>query len=207
MHDQEELISKKDLLLATGISYGQLYRWKRQGLIPDAWFMKQSSFTGQETFFPKRRVIERIHAILEMKDTHSLDDMAELFSPISANRTYLLLDVIEAINITTHIAYLCIKLWGKHRFTFQEILLIELFNSMKRDIGLTEEEGKEWLLTAKRWAQDLTGTDLQVIVYRRISVLQYMMLETPCRYYLDEYSHFVQKYDLSERSKNLIEKF
>ena len=41
------LISKKDLLNDTGISYGQLYRWKREGLIPEEWFIKQPSFTGQ----------------------------------------------------------------------------------------------------------------------------------------------------------------
>ncbi|HIW35343.1 MAG TPA: YhbD family protein [Candidatus Paenibacillus intestinavium] len=206
MHNQEELISKKDLLIETGISYGQLYRWKRQGLIPDEWFRKQSAFTGQETFFPRRRMVERIHAILAMKDTHSLDEMAELFSPISANRIYLLLDIIEAIDVKADVANLCIQLWGKHRFTFQEILLIELFDTMKQDISLSEEECEEWLVTARQWAQHLTGTDMQVIVYRRGSILQYMMLDNPCKYYLDHYSHFVQKYDLSERSRNLIEK-
>ncbi|MCR8657382.1 YhbD family protein [Paenibacillus endoradicis] len=206
MNNQEELISKKDLLLETGISYGQLYRWKRQGLIPDEWFMKQSAFTGQETFFPKRRMLERIHAILAKKDTHSLDDMAVLFSPISANRIYLLLDIIDAIDIKSEVADLCIQRWGKHRFTFQELLLIELFDTMKQDLSLSEEESEEWLVTARQWAQDLTGTDLQVIIYRRKSILQYMMLDNPSRYYLDQYSHFVQKYDLSERTKNLIEK-
>jgi len=48
-----EEISKKDLLILTGISYGQLYRWKRKGLIPEDWFIKRASFTGQETYFPK----------------------------------------------------------------------------------------------------------------------------------------------------------
>lgn len=49
------LISKKDLLAITGISYGQLYRWKRERLIPEEWFIKQSSYTGQETFFQESR--------------------------------------------------------------------------------------------------------------------------------------------------------
>lgn len=46
-------ISKKELLDITGISYGQLYRWKRKGLIPEDWFIRRATFTGQETFFPK----------------------------------------------------------------------------------------------------------------------------------------------------------
>ncbi len=73
-------ISKKELLEVTGISYGQLYRWKREGLIPEEWFVKQSSFTGQETFFPREEILGRIGAILELKDTHSLGELAGLLS-------------------------------------------------------------------------------------------------------------------------------
>ena len=66
-------ISKKDLLTETGISYGQLYRWKREGLIPEEWFVKRASFTGQETWFPRERVLERVGLILDMKDEESLE--------------------------------------------------------------------------------------------------------------------------------------
>ena len=58
--ENEELISKKELLELTGISYGQLYRWKRKGLIPEDWFVRKSSYTGQETFFPRGKVLYRI---------------------------------------------------------------------------------------------------------------------------------------------------
>jgi len=68
-------ISKKDLLNETGISYGQLYRWKREGLIPEEWFVKRPSFTGQETFFPRERIFERIGLILENKDDKSLEEI------------------------------------------------------------------------------------------------------------------------------------
>ena len=47
----EDLISKKEVLEQYGISYGALYRWKRMGLIPEAWFIRKSTTTGQETFF------------------------------------------------------------------------------------------------------------------------------------------------------------
>ena len=73
-----DLISKKDLLATTGISYGQLYRWKRERLLPEEWFIKQSSYTGQETFFPKEQVLSRIKAILELKDDHSLEELSLL---------------------------------------------------------------------------------------------------------------------------------
>ncbi len=78
---EETLISKKELLDATGISYGQLYRWKRKGLIPEDWFIRKSTFTGQETFFPRSKVLARIEKIKNMKEDISLDDLADVFSP------------------------------------------------------------------------------------------------------------------------------
>lgn len=79
---EPELISKKDLLLATGISYGQLYRWKRKGLIPEEWFVRKATFTGQETFFPRDQILARIEKIQSLKDEDaSLDSIAEAVSP------------------------------------------------------------------------------------------------------------------------------
>lgn len=61
------MISKKDLLIKTNISYGQLYRWKREGLIPEEWFVKTSTQTGQETFFDEDLIIPRINKILDLR--------------------------------------------------------------------------------------------------------------------------------------------
>lgn len=51
----EDLISKRELLERYGVSYGALYRWKRMGLIPEDWFLRRATPTGQETFFTGRR--------------------------------------------------------------------------------------------------------------------------------------------------------
>lgn len=84
----DDLISKKDLLLETGISYGQLYRWKRERLIPDSWFDKRALFTGQETYFPRTLILERVHFIMTHKDTHSLSELKNLLSPDAVSRSY-----------------------------------------------------------------------------------------------------------------------
>ncbi len=49
----EELISKKDLLSKTNISYGQLYRWKRKNIIPEEWFIKNQLYRSRD-FLSKR---------------------------------------------------------------------------------------------------------------------------------------------------------
>ena len=73
----EDLISKKELLEHYKISYGALYRWKRMGLIPEAWFLRRSAPTGQETFFHRAQICPRIELILQNKERVSLDALAE----------------------------------------------------------------------------------------------------------------------------------
>ncbi len=75
------MISKKDLLIKTKISYGQLYRWKREGLIPEEWFVKTSVSTGQETFFDEDLILPRIYKIIELKDEYSIEEIKKLLNP------------------------------------------------------------------------------------------------------------------------------
>lgn len=73
------MISKKEVLKQMNISYGQLYRWKREGLIPDEWFIKKSVSSGQETFFDEKLIIPRIEKILAMKDKYQLEQLKDIF--------------------------------------------------------------------------------------------------------------------------------
>ncbi|WP_204189385.1 DUF4004 family protein [Mammaliicoccus sciuri] len=75
-----QLISKKELLVECGITYGQLYRWKRKKLIPDEWFIRKSTYTGQESFFPREKILKRISDIQKYKNTYSLDELAEILN-------------------------------------------------------------------------------------------------------------------------------
>lgn len=85
----EELISKKELLERYGISYGALYRWKRKGLIPEEWFLKKATVTGQETFFPKELICERVELIQSQKDDFSLDELSKQFHEESEAKAVL----------------------------------------------------------------------------------------------------------------------
>ncbi len=77
----ENLITKKELLELTGISYGALYRWKRMRLLPDEWFIHRSTVTGHETFFPREKVLQRVAEIQTLKETMTLEDIARRFQP------------------------------------------------------------------------------------------------------------------------------
>lgn len=72
----EELISKKDLLQRYEISYGALYRWKRLGLIPEEWFLRRSTPSGQETFFHVGQICPRVEQILSRPESVSLENLS-----------------------------------------------------------------------------------------------------------------------------------
>ncbi|KUK27618.1 MAG: hypothetical protein XD60_0034 [Acetothermia bacterium 64_32] len=117
----EELVSKKEVLRLTGISYGQLYRWKRKGLIPEAWFIRKATPTGQETFFPKEKILERIRRIQKLKDEHSLDELVALLSPEARPQAVVWDDPTRLPPIGKEGGSL---LWKDGGYTFVELLAL-----------------------------------------------------------------------------------
>jgi DNA-binding transcriptional MerR regulator len=142
----EKLISKKELLQLTGISYGQLYRWKRKNLIPEEWFIRKSTYTGQETFFPKQKILDRIDKIKRMKDELSLDEIAERLSP---NLTKVMLPVEEIIKrniVSKEVWDLFADEWtGAKTLHFEEILrLYVVARTLKTGDVSLEEARRIW---------------------------------------------------------------
>ena len=90
----KELISKKELLETYEISYGALYRWKRMGLIPEEWFIKKATVTGQETFFPRKLICKRMELIQKQKDDVSLDELSKRFSSASKTNATMVIDTV-----------------------------------------------------------------------------------------------------------------
>ena len=121
--DDGHLISKKDLLARYGISYGALYRWKRKGLIPEEWFIKKSTVTGQETFFPYKLVCERIELIQSQKEDILLDELAhQLNKEEESNKSLLLLTE-----------------FGDKSFRIKDIKSIKIDNGRGKTVDITQE--------------------------------------------------------------------
>lgn len=167
----EELISKKELLELTGISYGQLYRWKRKRLIPEEWFIKKSAFTGQETFFPKYEILDRIEKITSLKDQLSLDELAEMFSN-KVDVEEVQEEVLIEENIVTQITLsLFLEVFlKKENYSFLEILVMHIVDKyiISGEIGM--EEAKVIFNTFKGCADRLTDESGEIILVRKLGV-------------------------------------
>lgn len=119
-------ISKKELLSITGISYGQLYRWKRENLIPEEWFIKQSSYTGQETFFPKDKILNRIEFIMNKKDNYSLEEISNMLS-----YTYLHMQISSnAISDIEEINNYILTILNKNNYCYIEIVFMVILSKL-----------------------------------------------------------------------------
>ena len=72
----EDLISKKRFWRNTAFLTVRCTGGKRMGLIPEAWFIRKSTATGQETFFRRDQVCPRVELILSRRDGTSLEQLA-----------------------------------------------------------------------------------------------------------------------------------
>ena len=177
----EELISKKELLELTGISYGQLYRWKRKSLIPDEWFIRKSTFTGQETFFPKARVLSRIEKILSMKEDASLDDLADMFSPdcgsLSLDRDEVLRRGIALPDIVDMYAELS---GAGQEFGINDMLCVYLLSRHITSGDLSLPEGRTMAELLKEGLIRFHGSACDLILARKLGVFFCFMTSPPC---------------------------
>ncbi|MEH7336292.1 YhbD family protein [Neobacillus drentensis] len=173
----EELISKKELLELAGISYGQLYRWKRKDLIPEEWFVRKSTFTGQETFFPKEKILERINKIQTMKENLSLDELADMFSP-SLSDLQLDKDELMKRNIVSNAVmnfYLENDQSGPN-FNFSRMLEVYVLEKLLQSGEINLDEGKMLLQVLKDNAALIKQKSCELMITRKLGVSSCLLL-------------------------------
>lgn len=191
---EEELISKKELLELTNISYGQLYRWKRKGLIPEDWFIRKSTFTGQETFFPKSRMLSRIDKIINMKEDISLDDLADVFSP-TLNKLNLSVDEITQRNIVTpEVFKIYLDIEGsKQILSFNDILSMFILNKLIVSGDISIEEGKLMLGVLDESMIKFKDESSEIFLIRKLGVFSCFVVSPPCSICLDKSARLVAR--------------
>lgn len=173
----EELISKKDLLELAGISYGQLYRWKRKDLIPEEWFVRKSTFTGQETFFPKEKILERIDKIQTMKENLSLDELADMFSPNVTNLNYTKDELIKRNIVSTPVVdFYLDQEKGSLQFNFSRILEVFILEKLLQSGEINLDEGKMVLQVLKDNEPLIKQKNCELMITRKLGMSSCLLL-------------------------------
>ncbi|WP_338045048.1 YhbD family protein [Paenibacillus sabinae] len=201
------MISKKELLDLTGISYGQLYRWKRKQLIPEEWFIRKSTYTGQETFFPKMLVLARVQNILNMKDDLSLDELASRLSDTAGfSDLRLTAKTISERNIVTD---LTLSTYGADvrdkdgMYAFDKVLHLVAVDTLLASGDMNLDEGRLLLRTLDRHADELKGRPSDLYFVRKMGVALFMLAPSPAELFFDEGVRLVSKVALGDLIEQL----
>ncbi|PYE50616.1 YhbD family protein [Paenibacillus barcinonensis] len=182
-----DLISKKELLDLTGISYGQLYRWKRKNLIPEEWFIRKSSFTGQETFFPKQQILQRIDKIIHMKDGLSLDELADVFSPTLGeiemsdqqllDRNIVSLSSLELLNES-----------GRQQslYGLEQIMMLYVLEKLLLGGDITQQEGMLLIDVMSEHYYRFRDRASELLLIRKMGIPSFMLVGAGAELYFDQ---------------------
>jgi len=200
----QDVISKKELLKVTEISYGQLYRWKRKKLIPEDWFIKKSTFTGQETFFPKYKVIDRIEKIKTMKGDISLDSLAEVLSPDLTEKEITYKDLKDRNIVSEETLDFYKKERGEtKKFNFEQIISLYLLDKMFKSGKIGYSDAKIVFKLFNDKYQKFKGKNCELIFFRKMGVSGCCMVPNSKEVYYEESIKIMEIMNISELIEEL----
>ncbi len=200
-----DLISKKELLAEAGISYGQLYRWKRKGLIPEDWFVRKSTFTGQETFFPREKVLARIGKIKSMKDEDaSLDEIADAVSPDLGELSMTLPQLRESDIVSAEALELFSAVNdGEAPLAFGEIVSLSALDTLLKTGDVSQDEGRVVLDTLQENYPQFEGRSADLLFVRRMGLSTAMLVTSDAKVRFDRAARVIARLNLSECAEAL----
>jgi len=201
---ENELISKKELLQSTGISYGQLYRWKRKNLIPEEWFIKKSTYTGQETFFPKDRILDRIEKIKNMKGDISLDELADMLSPNLMETKLDRKKLIErSIVSKSTMDFYTHERGEMERFAFDKMLYLYILDKMFESGIINFEEGKIILNLLDEQYSKFKGKGGELVFLRKLGISSCCLVSSFCDIHFEDSMKIIERLNLSDLIEEL----
>lgn len=204
----QDLISKKDLLKLTSISYGQLYRWKRKQLIPEEWFIRKSTFTGQETFFPKEKILERIEKIKQQKDDLSLDDLAQLFQSGAGDAIHLqnitLSDLLTQGILSQATKEICqLELENVERLTYSQTFTLYVIEQVLASGYCSLDETKSVLTLLQEQEDNILHKPYLLLVVRKLGIATAILLHQQDTIHFDPASKVILSMSLTELQESL----
>ncbi|NTU27005.1 YhbD family protein [Bacillus tequilensis] len=199
----EQLISKKELLERTSISYGQLYRWKRKNLIPEEWFIRKSTFTGQETFFPREDMLKRISMIQKMKENLSLDEMREMLSPKMKDVSMTADELLQKGLISRPVLDVFSEGGGNSVFSSRDLLSLYVLEGLLQSGNVSLAEAKIAAEVLKQHDTEEIKNQTELIVLRKLGVTTCFIAAAADGILFESSVKIVERVDLVKASEEL----
>ncbi|HAU50302.1 MAG TPA: DUF4004 domain-containing protein [Clostridiales bacterium] len=199
MFENEELISKKQLLRVARISYGTLYRWKRMNLIPESWFIHKATKTGQETFLPRDRVLARIERIQDLKGELTVEQLQEIFSPnvksfLIPVEDFVKLNLVSKISMTVFTS--CFP--DKKNMKFDDVFGVYVIDHLMRLSGIYLEDAKQILRMLSKYLASQPSKEYQLLLLRKLGVPMTLLVKEDEDILLEDNTEVVACANLSD---------
>lgn len=202
-----QMISKKELLAVTGISYGQLYRWKREKLIPEEWFIKQSAYTGQETFFPREQILSRVQTILDNKDRYSLEELARMLSSEQTGGKLEAQTLAQFDEVDTELARMLVRLQPRSTYELYDLALLSAVTQALQSGSVAREETEPYLERVLSASAQLRLLDTSLLTIALDGTVHALILRNPGAAVLDQEIQILHRADLRELANALQIKY
>ncbi|HET7578134.1 MAG TPA: YhbD family protein [Bacillales bacterium] len=201
---EQELISKKELLDLTGISYGQLYRWKRKNLIPEEWFVRKSTYTGQETFFPKEQILARVDKIQNMKGNLSLDELADMFSPNLNEAVFRKEDLVERNIVSNPVMnFYMEQSIPVDSFSFEKVLSLYVLETLLGAGEINLDEAKMVLQVLSDHYSAIRKNGCTLIFIRKLGMSTCFLISGKGEVHLEKSAKIVARLELEQMIEEL----
>ncbi|UQZ48859.1 DUF4004 domain-containing protein [Bacillus halotolerans] len=204
---EDQLISKKELLEATSISYGQLYRWKRKNLIPEEWFIRKSTFTGQETFFPREDILKRISIIQKMKENLSLDEMREMLSPKMKDVSMTADELLTKGLISKPALHVFSEGGADTVFSSRDLLSLYVLEGLLQSGNVSLEEAKMAAEVLRKYDTAEIKKQTELIILRKLGVTTCFIAAAADSILFESSVKIVERVDLANASEELKTKY
>ncbi|MGG1226875.1 YhbD family protein [Bacillus halotolerans] len=204
---EDQLISKKELLEETSISYGQLYRWKRKNLIPEEWFIRKSTFTGQETFFPREDILKRISIIQKMKENLSLDEMREMLSPKMKDVSMTADELLTKGLISKPALHVFSEGGADTMFSSRDLLSLYVLEELLQSGNVSLEEAKMAAEVLRKYDTAEIKKQTELIILRKLGVTTCFIAAAADSILFESSVKIVERVDLANASEELKTKY
>lgn len=204
---EDQLISKKELLEETSISYGQLYRWKRKNLIPEEWFIRKSTFTGQETFFPREDILKRISIIQKMKENLSLDEMREMLSPKMKDVSMTADELLTKGLISKPALHVFSEGGADTLFSSRDLLSLYVLEGLLQSGNVSLEEAKMAAEVLRKYDTAEIKKQTELIILRKLGVTTCFIAAAADSILFESSVKIVERVDLANASEELKTKY
>ncbi|HOO61637.1 MAG TPA: DUF4004 family protein, partial [Bacillota bacterium] len=139
--------------------------------IPETWFIHKATTSGQETFFPKDRVLARIARIQTLKNELTVEQLQEIFSP-DVKSFCIPIDDFMNLNLVSKLAMTAFTSCfpEKTSMIFDDVFSVYVVDHLMRLSGIYLEDGKQVLRMLSKYLAAEPSKEYQLLLLRKMGV-------------------------------------